>query len=260
MWCFRSTKNVIINSGWSKAQVRTQLIQGCIESNPGPGKKRGRPPGRKFTPSGSLDLGSLQIQADSTIEENPGPERTRGRPKESKTRVKDVLNLEEIHPGSPCISGASEAVPRGTILEKMAGGIFEDCSTKEVQSGSHISQKLCNTTNLPPRQLHEIQSLRETYTKLITRPSLRKLYHLQLPCWKELCGGICRDFEIQHTDTKAKMSWNLLCAVKQFLFLPESQLTHRQLAYELRKRMAEQEPKFTPSLATKSVAKFNPVG
>ena len=114
-----------------------------------------------------------------------------------------MLNLEEVHPGSPCTSGASEAVPRGTHTGEDGWRNIRIVQPKRFNR-NRISQKLCNTTNLPPRQLHEIQSLWETYISLITRPSLRKLYHMQLPCWKELCGGICRDFEIQHTGRKSK--------------------------------------------------------
>ena len=71
VWCFLPTKSLIANSGWSKAQVRTQLIRGGIESNPGPGTKRGRPPGKKFSPTGTLDLATIQTHAGSMSDPNP---------------------------------------------------------------------------------------------------------------------------------------------------------------------------------------------
>ena len=76
----------------------------------------------------------------------------------------------------------------------------------------------------------------ENLAELLGRGSLRKLYALQYPAWKEYIASVWHDFVNKSVEGKFEMAWNLLLAVKRFLFLPEDKLSQRQLARELRMR------------------------
>ena len=191
MWCYLPTQALIANSGWSKAQVQTQLIRGGIESNPGPGKKRGRPPGKKISQSGTLDLASIPVGTVSYGVTRPRSDRT---------------------PPDTEISLADTEQGRETILEKRARGILQ--TNRNSVNPPKKGEDDIVTADFPSRHLFDIGSLRKKYNTIIRRPSFRKLYHQQLPCWKELCSGICRNFLEQNEDIRQKISWNLMCTVK----------------------------------------------
>ena len=76
----------------------------------------------------------------------------------------------------------------------------------------------------------------EHLAELLARGTLRKLYAIQTPAWREYVANVCHGFLDKTVEGKTEVAWNLLLGVKRFLFYPEDKLSQRQLARELRMR------------------------
>ena len=76
----------------------------------------------------------------------------------------------------------------------------------------------------------------ENLAELLGRGSLRKLYAVQTPAWREHLAHVCRRFPSKSPDQKIVTAWNLILSVKRFLFFPEEKLSQKQMARELRQR------------------------
>ena len=76
----------------------------------------------------------------------------------------------------------------------------------------------------------------DSLAQLLERGSLRTLYAVQCPAWKDYTKSVCSNFLGKSYEGKIKIAWDLLLGVKRFLFFPEDKVSQRQLARELRKR------------------------
>ena len=204
LWCFLPTETLVSETGWTTRGVQCNLRRGCIEANPGPHSKTWR----------------------------------------ARRETQNVLT-----PGAttPTPGGA------GTIMEGIAASTSPrspsrqecECPTSPPPPYPHLAgtdppYKAPSVT--PPNtqgavtEQGDITPSPDSLAQLLERGSLRTLYAVQCPAWKDYTNAVCSTFLGKSHEGKIKVAWDLLLGVKRFLFFSEDKLSQRQLARELRKR------------------------
>ena len=213
LWCFLPTETLVSETGWTTRVVKCNLRRGCIEANPGPRHK---------------NRGSLASSAPQ--------------PRQAPSETPSAL-LQE--PDAPSHSR------EGTIMEGIAA-VTSPQHPPLHASSSHAPPPYSHRAGLDPPDMApsatpphtqgagteqgNVTPSPDSLAQLLDRGSLRKLYAVQCPAWKDYVKSICSDFLRKSQEGKTKIAWDLLLGVKRFLFFPEDKLSQRQLARELRKR------------------------
>ena len=126
-------------------------------------------------------------------------------------------------PSPIIVAPPSIVVEKGTMAERIARVVTPRGPTKQKFAPLHV---------LPP----EVENWEVFLNNITSRKSMRRVMHAQKHLWQGICESICGPFATASEEGRDRIMWELMTAVKRYLYLPAEKTSARGTFRLIRER------------------------